>query len=895
VYFNRIYFLILLSFLILGVTIYNFSLVKKEYSLVNTYGGGAASFNLLSLHANNFIERIKKNFDTGNEFGLPIVDLYIPEKSDSILNKDLPLNIKKWVPGYLKYPNGKYKEISYRYRGDAFVNWAYQTKAYKIKLKKKNLIDSKRVFNYSLPSTENTLSKYLSYHLGKSINLPTPDARFVEMRINGDKNSIFIELEHLNEGFLRRNNFMPVNLYKGEQIYTERDTDKGIELFNNPSLWSKVAIFNQRKDEDHADLGALISLIRSSEASVEDISKLDDLLDLDSWAKFDALQTLLQSDHNDDDHNMRVISDIWKGEFLPVVYEVSTNLDQSEEIIFEIPTHSLFKILHKSSNFLSLKYKYLYDYLNEGILTKSIDHLEDVKQQLKISWPRDVNKQQIYLTNRWNSEYYLSSMVSKWDKFTDDLVSRESSMINILNQSPESSWNLKNSILSLSIKGVTPLVDPVFIVNKRQGDITPNLYFDSDNNGTISKDDLQIPVSMKGNRMHIEATFFANRGLFKAAYDDFSTTRISNTVFNLISDQDLSILRGYSNQYFNQERKVIKKSKVLGQTPHRLNVPIFKKNIEREIWSGTINVYETKIITRPIRILPGTNILMHNGASLIFKNHVSAIGLPESLIRFSAVEDEIWGTVALVGPETNNSKFEYMSISGGSGYELPNIKFTGMISVHNTKDISFINIDFSRNFIFDDLVHVVYSQNLLLKNCKITDALFDAIDIDISDVIIENCKINNSGNDGIDSMSSLVKIKNSSIKGSLDKGISVGERSKVFVTGTDIYQNKIGIESKDISSVVIYKSSFLNNKKDLNAYKKNWQYGGGGTIKLLDDSLAVDKENVSLDKHSLLYLYSFSENFSNYEDDRVIPFDIDNRYFKEYSLQNTLNFWGEVY
>jgi hypothetical protein len=144
-------------------------------------------------------------------------------------------------------------------------------------------------------------------------------------------------------------------------------------------------------------------------------------------------------------------------------------------------------------------------------------------------------------------------------------------------------------------------------------------------------------------------------------------------------------------------------------------------------------------------------------------------------------------------------------------------------------------------------------------------------------------------------MSSVVKIKNSSIKGSLDKGISVGERSKVFVTGTEIYQNKIGIESKDISSVDIYKSSFLDNKKDLNAYKKNWQYGGGGTIKLLDDSLAVDKENVSVDKHSLLYLYGFSENFSNYEDDRVIPFDVDNRYFMEYSLQNTLNFWGETY
>ena len=100
------------------------------------------NYNLLSLHANNFIEGIKINFVNNNQIGLPIVDLYTPEKSDSILKKDLPVNIRKWVPGHLKYPNGEYIEVNYRYRGDAYRNWAYQTKAYKIQLKKKNLMHS---------------------------------------------------------------------------------------------------------------------------------------------------------------------------------------------------------------------------------------------------------------------------------------------------------------------------------------------------------------------------------------------------------------------------------------------------------------------------------------------------------------------------------------------------------------------------------------------------------------------------------------------------------------------------------------------------------------------------------------------------------------------------------
>ena len=906
-FFNRTYFLIFLFFFILGITFFNLSVLKKEYTLVNKHGYVYHNHNLLSLHFDNLIERLKIKLTNNNQIGLPTVDLHTPKKSNSILNKNFPSNIKKWVPGYLKYPNGEYKEVSYRYRGDAFENWAYQVKAYKIKLKKNNLIDSKRVFNYRIPPTENTLSNYLPYYLGKLIDLPTPDSRFVEMRINGSESSILMELEHLDESFLRMNGLMPVNLYKGEQIYAERDFERGIYLFNNPSLWSKDAIFNQRKDDDTKDLENLISLIRLSATSPSKLNELKEILDIDSWAKFDALQTLLQSIHNDNFHNQRIISDIWRGKFLPVVYELEVNSDypfnRPSVLFFESKLHShdnfqnfhtsnLIKSLQKSSEFLLLKYQYLYEYLNNNLLTESVRHLEGIKKQLENSWIRDINKQQISKTDRgattnpnWDPKNDLSSMISKWDKFTDNLLLREAQMLEILNQPPDSTWNNEGNILSLSLQGVVPLVDPVFILKKNYQNNLPKLYFDADNNGVISEVDVLMPILMNGNEMQVKAVFFANRNKLES----------NNTVFNLISDQDLIISSGFSNQFFNKKIKHLDKSSILGQTPHNLNYPIINKALKQEIWKGVINVYDSRIVKNPVKIEPGTIIIMHEGASLVFKNHVQAIGLEDSKIRFLGSDEKIWGTIAILGQDANGSIFNNVSMAGGSGHELPNIKFTGMFSLHDVKNVTLTNIDFSDNAIYDDLFHIVYGQNILLKNCNISNSFADAIDIDISQVTIENCNISNSGNDGIDSMSSTVKIKNSMISGSADKGVSVGEASNVFILGTKINQNKIGIESKDKSSAGIYNSSFYNNKLDLNAYKKNWQYGGGGNISLFDNSLEVLEKNIKIDKHSSLYVYKISKIDDTTKNNRIFGYDLDNQYFINNPKKAIFNSWNENY
>ena len=866
-FFNKVYFFIILIFVSVGAFFYAYSNLQDEYRLTNSHGAAQTSVNLLDLHSDYFLDALTTKFTSSDLYGLPIVDLYMPEKSQSTLQSNIPINIKKWVPAYFRYPNGEYKDVKARYRGDNLFNWSYQRKSYRVKLKKKNLINAKRVLNYTPLSKADTLTRYLPYFLGKQINLPTPDARLVEFRLNGITHGVYLEYASIDEGFLRRNNFMPVNIYKGEQFHTGRDQFKGVELFNNPALWEKSAIFNQRETENFDDIRAMISLIPASKSSEKKLSELSFIADTVEWAKFDAFQTLLQSWHNDDEHNMRLISDVWKGKMLPIVYEVISNIDPNQELVFENPPHSLFKRFNESSQFLYFKYKALYSMLNQKLLSSASSHIISLEDLFQNSISRDVFRGRSIDVRGNNNQ----SSIMTWSQYAANLEKRERHLLDILSLSPDSSWVFKNNTLSLSTSGVVPLHQPSFKLQDNSASTKPNIYFDKDGNGKISEQDILIPSYISQNRLTIDATFFSNRVSFKNSYSDYPKTIATNTVFNLIIDNELKISDGASIQFFTQIFKPLQMKNITGQSPHLLNNPVFPQASQTEVWQGLKYFKKTNIFHNKVKILPGTKIFLADGASIIFKNEVTAIGLKEAEIDFISDDNSIWGTVALVGPKTRNSVFKYVNMSGGSGYDAPNLRMVGMFSVHDTSNIHLSNMNFTNNYIYDDLIHIVYSKNVILKNSNIQHSLFDAIDIDISEVIIENCLIESSGNDGIDSMSSIVKIKNTEIIGSIDKGISIGEKSNVLIIGSTIAQNNIGIESKDKSIANVYNSKISNNSLDINAYKKNWQYGGGGVVNILNQQQLNPNQTAQNDKNSKI---NFFQDAGNREYLDSLPLDV---------------------
>ena len=77
--------------------------------------------------------------------------------------------------------------------------------------------------------------------------------------------------------------------------------------------------------------------------------------DINEWAKFSAYKTIIQSLHNNRNHNMRLVSDLWSGTIIPIVHDPGTNLleVQNKNLVYDNDPHSLYDIYNQSSEFLS--------------------------------------------------------------------------------------------------------------------------------------------------------------------------------------------------------------------------------------------------------------------------------------------------------------------------------------------------------------------------------------------------------------------------------------------------------------------------------------------------------------------------------------------------------------
>jgi hypothetical protein len=235
---------------------------------------------------------------------------------------------------------------------------------------------------------------------------------------------------------------------------------------------------------------------------------------------------------------------------------------------------------------------------------------------------------------------------------------------------------------------------------------------------------------------------------------------------------------------------------------------------------------------------------------MFFNNKVTAIGSVEKPINVNSFGKLNWGTFAIIGPKTEGSILSNISIMNGSGALTKSTHFTSALSIHDTSNIQIKNCKVGNNNAFDDLLHIVYSSPVYIDSCTFKNAYSDAIDIDLSEVSMTNILVIDSGNDAIDLMGSNAYIKNSVLKNSDDKGISVGEASRVLIIDTFVDSNIIGLEAKDKSIANIIGGSFLNNNTQFSAYSKNWRYGGGGKIYVNSTNILSNNNVFDIDKGS---------------------------------------------
>ena len=106
------------------------------------------------------------NLRENNKQGLPIKKIYIDEKLQNELLLDIPQSTKHWQKGFY-LDNNEIKNIKIRFRGDNPRNWLLEKKHWRIKTRKKNLINKQRYFDY-LPFDHN---KFLSGKIANSLGI----------------------------------------------------------------------------------------------------------------------------------------------------------------------------------------------------------------------------------------------------------------------------------------------------------------------------------------------------------------------------------------------------------------------------------------------------------------------------------------------------------------------------------------------------------------------------------------------------------------------------------------------------------------------------------------------------------------------------------------------------
>ena len=827
-----------LPFVSLVIILFFINIIKKDYfyghNLLYTARG---PYNWIYDYTVIPLKKFYIHAVNDNKEYLPKINLYLSEKKLNYFLTNIPDSTKTWQKGKIIHDLDRknLRDVSIRLRGDNPENWFMEKQSFRVKLRKTEMHGRYRYYNFQ-PFEIRVL---VSNRLAKSAKIYSKRVRPVELLINEEKKGLYLEVEHLNENFLRRNKVMPVNLYKGENMNQEMKIALPYYLFSNSGLWSKQANFNFYPEENKDDLKSFLRILNNSRNNSSSFKILKSYLDEEYIGRYLAYLVLSQNFHTSRHHNNRLIFDPWKGQIFPVVtdpafdFNTNTNLDYSN--------NDLISLLNQSSYFIDLKYQYLKKLLfEENIIDKEINYLINSKQSIN-----NVMRKDPILTNIIPEIFIKNENFKIIESAISTLKDRKKILKAELKRNPNVYWRKEENNFSLILNDQLPISKIELTFDEK----TPKWVFLDENYNNIH-DENEIKFFRNNNKIILNTGLYANRlnsnDLYNLINDNI---KITPTKFNFISSNGSSPLKiKISNIFLNKDISVkyAPKEKNIATKTKNLNEIIFedtsKKN-DQQIISGKIFVDEDLIFEKPIKILKGTTFFIDEGVNIIFKNKVEAIGDKNNKIKFVSKSNKPWGTIAIIGKKTNGSELSFLEIRNGSGSYSKQFYYTAMLSIHNSKNIKLSDINFDQNHNFDDMLHVIYSSNVYLENLIFSNAHGDAIDIDMCrNIFIKNSEFYNSKNDGIDLMESNVVIKNVKIFNSKDKAISIGEYSNAQIISSELKNNNIAVAVKDGSEVNIDKIKFLDNSVQVSAYKKNLQYGDGGKA-YITNSIFVNEEN----------------------------------------------------
>ena len=258
------------------------------------------------------------------------------------------------------------------------------------------------------------------------------------------------------------------------------------------------------------------------------------------------------------------------------------------------------------------------------------------------------------------------------------------------------------------------------------------------------------------------------------------------------------------------------------------------------------------------------DIFITNSTIRITKNSIIRKNQKFIFDRNSTIDITNNSTLFIEGQvDFNNDRNNLTEISSEDGtgsliffdnsYDLENLVFKNLSKPNLDNYILYGGVNFIKSKVFLNNIYIKDSNNedgvnIINSDSEILNIYFenikaDAFDIDFGKLKFDNINCKNINNDCLDISGANVDGLNLLSVNTLDKGISVGENSKVNISNLNTVNNNIGLAVKDGSEAIFNKINFDSNKFDIVLFNKKQEF--------LKPSLVVSKLEKIIEKKIL--------------------------------------------
>jgi hypothetical protein len=253
--------------------------------------------------------------------------------------------------------DGRLLDAEVRLRGSRHWHTGGAQKSLKVKLDKGELIRGHRIFNLINDPTSMLIGEQLILDLAKDSEVLTPVSSFVRVKINGKDAGVYHYETAADESLLRSSRRMPGSIYQSE-LPGKIATD---ELWSSAKFWTKVSSRTDA-DADRTDFSDLerflFHVARANGRQFRQFAEHE--LNLESFARLDALDVAFGGDQRDFRENHNYYFDPYRGYWEPIAGEFRGFRDDP---LFNLVDNPVLLRLKMTPGYLSLRDRRLYEFL----------------------------------------------------------------------------------------------------------------------------------------------------------------------------------------------------------------------------------------------------------------------------------------------------------------------------------------------------------------------------------------------------------------------------------------------------------------------------------------------------------------------------------------------------